>query len=206
MKKSCLASFALFLFLLFTLPARGDVLREIESRLVLAPVTRGDFVQTRQLVNIKKPLVSKGHFLVAREAGVLWENRTPFPQTTRLTRAEIVQTDANGKPLMRLSADREPAIKLINSILFAVLSGDLSTLAQYFAAEGEVKGTGWKARFTPRDASLARILKSLTLTGASAVTQVEMENATGDFTRIVFQNQHHAQSLTDTEKRQFSAP
>jgi hypothetical protein len=30
MKKSCLASFALFLSLLFTLPARGDVWREIE--------------------------------------------------------------------------------------------------------------------------------------------------------------------------------
>ncbi|MDR3324345.1 MAG: outer membrane lipoprotein carrier protein LolA, partial [Zoogloeaceae bacterium] len=94
----------LVLFLLCGAAQADDLLPDIQRQLALEPVIRGEFTQTRRLAQIKKPLVSRGHFLVARDFGVVWAQAAPLPQTTRLTRDEIVQTDGK-ETLMRLSAD-----------------------------------------------------------------------------------------------------
>ncbi|MDR2626326.1 MAG: outer membrane lipoprotein carrier protein LolA [Zoogloeaceae bacterium] len=194
------------LLLLVALPAlccaNENLLEEVKSRLTSSPVIHGEFQQTRRLAQIKKPLVSHGRFLVARNHGVLWENTRPLAQITRLTREEILQTDGK-KTLMKLDARKEPVVKIINGILFSVLSGDVAALAQTFDYHGKVEGKHWQLEFTPRDKNLARMIRALRLAGERDIASVEMENAAGDVTRIEFQAQTYAQELSADEQKRF---
>ncbi|GHU26541.1 hypothetical protein AGMMS50256_04040 [Betaproteobacteria bacterium] len=183
-----------------------DVLQAVEKQLILEPVARGEFVQTRKLAQIRKPLVSNGRFLVAQNYGVIWENLSPITQITRLTRDEIVQTDGN-TTLMKLSAEKEPVVRIINGILFSVFSGDVAALAQVFDYSGQVEGKAdsktWRLNFTPKDNSLARLIQELRLEGGRDVSSVEMESAAGDVTRIEFKATTHSGTLSEAEKKQF---
>jgi hypothetical protein len=180
----------------------AELLEEVQRQLTLAPVIRGEFLQTRKLAQIKKPLIAQGRFLVVANLGVIWENTRPFTQTTRLTRDEIVQTDGE-KTLMKISADKEPAVRIINGILFSVFSGDLAALSRTFDYTGKAENKSWQLRFVPKDKNLARLIRELRLEGAAAIASVEMESAAGDVTRIEFTAQSYPPALSDVEKKQF---
>ncbi|MDR1889885.1 MAG: outer membrane lipoprotein carrier protein LolA [Zoogloeaceae bacterium] len=192
----------LFLCLSFSAAHAEDVLQEVERQLILEPVVRGEFVQTRRLAQIKKPLVSNGRFLVAQNYGVIWENVSPIPQTTRLTRDEIVQTDGK-ETLMKLNAEKEPVVRIINGILFSVFSGDVAALARVFDYSGKVEGKVWRLDFTPKDKNLARLIRELRLEGGRDVSSVELESAAGDVTRIEFKAQTYGDALTPEEQNRF---
>ena len=178
-----------------------DVLVAARERLVLEPVAQGEFVQTRTLARIKKPLISTGRFVVARGLGVIWEDIAPFARTMRLAKDEILQT-ADGQTLMHLSADKEPAVGVVTGILFGVLAGDLDALTRGFDHDGKVEGARWRLDFTPRDANLARLIRQLTLRGARDIEQVEIVSAAGDVTRIELKAQTHAREIpADIRKR-----
>lgn len=194
--------FALFLCLSCGAARAADVLQEVEKQLILEPVVRGEFVQTRKLAQIKKPLVANGRFLVAQNYGVIWENLSPITQTTRLTRNEIVQTDGNAT-LMKLNAEKEPVVRIVNGMLFSVFSGDVAALAKAFDYSGTIEGKTWRLNFTPRDKNLARLIQELRLTGGRDVSSVELESAAGDVTRIEFKATTHARTLSEAEKKQF---
>ncbi|MDR0736581.1 MAG: outer membrane lipoprotein carrier protein LolA [Zoogloeaceae bacterium] len=193
------------LLLLFAAPslcAAADLLQEVANRLTPSPVIRGEFQQTRKLAQIKKPLVSHGRFLVARDYGVIWENIRPFTQSTRLTRDEILQTDGQ-KTLMKLDTRKEPVVGIVNGILFSVLSCDVAALAQTFDYSGKAEGKTWRLDFIPKDKGLARLIKALRLTGERDIASVEMENAAGDVTRIEFRAQTYARELSADERERF---
>ncbi|MDR3088084.1 MAG: outer membrane lipoprotein carrier protein LolA [Azoarcus sp.] len=183
----------------------ADVLEAVRARLVLAPVTQGEFQQTRKLAQIKKPLVSNGRFLVVKELGVIWETLAPIPQVMRLTKNEILQTDGR-VTIMRLSADKEPVVGIVNNILFGVLSGDLETLAQRFSYDGKLEGDQtWRLDFTPKDASLARLIRTLSLVGGRDIEQVEIVSAADDVTLIAFRAQTHGSQITDELRKRFES-
>ncbi|MDR1229609.1 MAG: outer membrane lipoprotein carrier protein LolA [Azoarcus sp.] len=203
LKFSWLKSLFAASILCFALPlSAADLLAEVRARLVPAPVTQGEFSQTRHLVQIKKPLVSTGRFLVVRDAGVIWENIAPIAQTMRLTKNEILQTN-DGGAVVRLSADKEPVVGIINSILFGVLAGEFETLAQSFSYDGKMENGRWRLDFTPRDANLARLIETLSLTGTHDIEQVEIRNAAGDVTRIEFRAQTHAGEVSAEVRKRF---
>lgn len=190
-------------FLGFALPSRADSLLDaVRARLALAPVTQGEFLQTRRLAQIKKPLVSSGRFLVARGVGVIWENVAPFAQTTRLTKNEILQTRGQ-ETIARFSADKEPVVGVVNAILFGVLSGDIEALAQRFDYSGKMTGDAWRLDFTPKDANLARLLHGLSLSGGRDIQEVEITSAAGDVTRIEFRALVHADELSGEDRKRF---
>jgi len=181
--------------------ADADALIAVRERLVLKPVTQGEFVQTRELAHIRKPLISTGRFVVARGLGVIWEDVAPFVRTMRLTKDDILQT-ADGQTLMHLSADNEPTVGAVTGILFGVLAGDFDALARSFDHAGKVEGGRWRLDFTPRDANLARLIRQLVLRGARDIEQVEIVSAAGDVTRIEFKAQTHAREISaDIGKR-----
>jgi hypothetical protein len=207
MKNAMKWTFALLLCLgLWSVPAQAadsPLLNAIQSRLIIDTVIRGDFTQTRQLTGIKKPLVANGSFTVEKTRGVLWRTLAPFPQTMRITQGEILQKDGE-RVLMSLRADQEPAAGAISRVLFSLFAGNVSALAEFFDYDGELVGnTGWRARFTPRDAGLKAVIGSLSLEGDSVVRQVTLTSAAGDITLITFSNTATAAALTADERAQF---
>lgn len=159
--------------------AEADLAQAVRERLRQPEWLHGEFAQAKTVPGFAKPLLSQGDFVLARGRGVLWRTRKPFASELRLTRDEIRATQG-GHTAMQLSAEREPAVRLINELMFALLNGDVSGLSQMFIVAGSVKGVSWQLQLTPRAAALGQVLKYVELEGDGYVRRVRLQEAGGD--------------------------
>jgi hypothetical protein len=158
---------------------------EIQSIVAKAKTLCGRFDQTKQLVGLKKPLISNGRFCVVAEKGVLWRTMQPFANTLRLTRDEIVQLQGE-RVAMRLDAKKEPTVRMINSVLFALLAGDFGQLEKLFEVDGSVDKRNWSVTLTAREPALAKAIGSFAIEGGEYVKNITITESNGDRTNIVF--------------------
>ncbi|WP_172197599.1 outer membrane lipoprotein carrier protein LolA [Niveibacterium sp. COAC-50] len=194
---------ALSLSLVATVAHAADPLVDkVRGLLQQPPVVSGRFEQVRELSGFPKPVASRGRFIVARDRGVLWQTEAPFASSVRLTKGEILQK-AGDTVTMRMSADKEPAVRAINGVMFALLSGDIAQLEQRFTVTGKVDGNRWSLSLAPREASMAQVLSKIDLAGQRFVESVDMLDANGDRTRIRLLDIVPAAALGKAEAAQF---
>lgn len=158
---------------------------EIQSMLAKPKVLCGHFDQTKQLTGLKKPMVSNGRFCVVADKGVLWRTLQPFPTTVRLTRDEILHLQGD-RVAMRLDAKQEPAVRMINGVLFALLAGDLGEIEKLFEVDGAIQDHSWRVTLKAREPALARAISSVALEGGAHVKNITISETSGDRTHIVF--------------------
>lgn len=163
----------------------GAPIARIEAMLAKPKALCGRFDQTKHLAGMKKPLASEGRFCVVAGKGVLWRTLKPFPNTLRLTRDEIVQFQGE-RVAMRLDAAREPTVRMINSVLFSLLSGDLAQLETLFEVAGTADTASWRVTLKAREPALAKAIGAFTLDGGAYVRNIAINEASGDRTGIVF--------------------
>ena len=167
-------------------PARAAApVARIQAMLAKPPIMCGRFDQTKQLAGMKKPLASNGRFCVVAGKGVLWRTLQPFPSTLRLTRDEIVNYQGD-RVAMRLDAKTEPTVRMINNVLFSLLSGDLGQLESLFEVDGTVDANSWNVALKARQAALEKAIGTIKLDGGAYVKNIVMSEAGGDKTSIVF--------------------
>jgi hypothetical protein len=145
----------------------------------------GRFDQNKHLAGMKKPLASNGRFCVVAGKGVLWRTLKPFPNTLRLTRDEIVHFQGE-RMAMRLDARQEPTVRMINSVLFSLLAGDLGQLETLFEVDGSADANSWKVSLKARSPALAKAIGAIALDGGAYVRNIVIIEAGGDRTEIVF--------------------
>lgn len=158
---------------------------KIQALLAKPKVLCGRFDQTKLLVGLKKPVTSNGRFCVVVDKGVLWRTLEPFPNTLRVTRDEIVQMHGE-RVALRLDARREPALRMVNNILFALFAGDLGRLESFFEIAGTVGEKTWSVTLKAREPALAKTIARVGLEGGMYVRNVTISEANGDVTQIVF--------------------
>lgn len=158
---------------------------KIQALLAKPNILCGRFDQTKQLSGMKKPLASHGRFCVVAGKGVLWRTLQPFPNTLRLTRDEIVHFQGE-RVAMRLDAKQEPTVRMINSVLFSLLSGDLAQLDTLFEVDGSVDASNWRVALKARQPALAKAIGAIELDGGAYVKNILINEASGDRTAIVF--------------------
>ncbi len=166
-------------------PAPSASVAKIQAMLAKPAVLCGRFDQNKQLTGMKKPLASNGRFCVVAGKGVLWRALKPFPSTLRLTRDEIVHFQGE-RVAMRLDAKSEPVVRMINSVLFSLLGGDLAQLETLFEVDGSVDGANWQVALKARQPALAKAIGSIKLDGGAYVKNISISEASGDRTEIVF--------------------
>lgn len=83
-------------------------------------VLRGHFVQDRQLAGFAKPLRSEGSFALVPGRGLIWRGEKPFPNTTIISSAGILQV-VNGQPAVHLPASRLPGLNHLYAALGAAV-------------------------------------------------------------------------------------
>ena len=190
------------LFLLLCASARADIALEIKAQLAPFEVLRGDFLQTKHIKIIKRPLKSSGNFVLLRGKGVLWNTMKPMASTMKVTRDEITQIK-EGKVGFTLKAGEQPALKLVGDVLFAVFSADVEELKRHFEISGSVQGGNWQARLLPKEAWVAKAAKEIRLKGGKALESLEIDEANGDHTAIQFVHVNLKSSLKASEKTLF---
>ena len=163
----------------------GAPIAKIQAMLAKPTVMCGRFDQTKHLAGMKKPLASHGRFCVVAGKGVMWRTLKPFPNTLRLTRDEIVAFQGE-RVSMRLDAKQEPTVRMINSVLFSLLSGELGSLETLFEVDGTAEAASWKVALKARQPALAKAIGAISLEGAAFVKNIHINEASGDRTDIVF--------------------
>ena len=158
---------------------------QIQSILAQPKILCGRFDQQKQLVGLKKPVSSNGRFCVVADKGVLWRTLQPFPNTLKITRDEIIQFSGE-RIALRLEARQEPAVRMINSVLFALLGGDLEPLEKIFQIDGEVQEKSWSVKLTPRDGGFGKVISAIALDGGVYVRRIVISETSGDRTEIEF--------------------
>ncbi len=169
----------------------------VRQRLQLAPVLRGEFEQTKTIKGFRNALVSHGEFLVARGQGVWWHTQQPFESTLVVTRTRLLTRAADGSTSNMMDAQTEPGLREVNELVFSLLSADLDALGDRFAITAQAVGaSGWTLTLVPRDANVAKFLKSATLAGDRYVQSVRIDEARGDSTQIRFARQAPSPALS----------
>lgn len=168
-----------------TLAAAEAPIARIQDMLAKPATLCGRFDQTKTLAGMKKPLASNGRFCVVAGKGVLWKTLKPFPNTLRLTRDEIVHYQGE-RVATRLDAKQEPTVRMINSVLFSLLSGDLSQLDKLFEVDGSAAASSWKVSLKARQPALAKAIGTISLDGGVYVKNIQISEAGGDQTVIGF--------------------
>jgi outer membrane lipoprotein-sorting protein len=158
---------------------------QIQAMLAKPERLCGRFEQSKHLAGMKKPLASSGRFCVVAGKGVLWRTLKPFANTLRLKRDEIVQLQGE-RVAMRMEASREPTVRMINGVLFSLLSGDLGQLDTLFEVDGSAADGKWKVTLKARNPALARAIGAIALDGDAYVRTIHMVEDSGDRTDIVF--------------------
>jgi hypothetical protein len=188
--------------LLATAIADAGPAAKIQEILAKPKVLCGRFEQSKQLVGLKKPLSSNGRFCVVADKGVLWRTLQPFASTVRLTRDEILQMHGE-RVTMRLDAQREPAVQMINNVLFALFAGDLAQLEKLFVVEGQVHEKSWSVTLKAREPGLAKVIGAIALEGGVYVKNITISEANGDRTMLTFSAIHTGEGAMSAEEAAF---
>jgi outer membrane lipoprotein-sorting protein len=167
-------------------PAAADV-DLVKQRVAKVGVLHGEFTQEKQVAGFKNPLRSQGRFVLAQDHGVIWTTLKPFPSEVVVTRDRILSRQRDGSSRVELDGRQQPAMRSVNAIMFALMSGDAQALSAQFTVKVEaLPDNGWKMQLTPRSAMLGKVFAQLTLSGDRYVREVQINEANQDVTRIHF--------------------
>lgn len=162
-------------------------LNAIRARIAPVAVLRGVFSQEKHLAGFRNPLRSQGRFLLVRERGVRWTTLTPFPSEMVVTHDRILTRQRDGSSRVEVDARQQPALRSINTLLFALMGGDLAALMTRFELQSAtLDALEWQVTLRPRPGALAQVFTRITLAGDGHVRHVALEESNGDRTAIAF--------------------
>ncbi|WP_282262258.1 outer membrane lipoprotein carrier protein LolA [Stenotrophomonas sp. PS02301] len=173
----------------------------VKQRVAKVDVLRGEFSQEKQVAGFKNPLRSQGRFVLAQDHGVIWTTLKPFPSEVVVTRDRILSRQSDGSSRVELDGRQQPAMRSVNAIMFALMSGDAQALSAQFTVKVEVlPGNAWKMQLTPRSAMLGKVFAQLTLSGDRYVREVQINEANQDVTRIHFAGMSDTPATLSTDE------
>jgi hypothetical protein len=191
---------------LCTLPplqaAESGSLAHIGTQIERHSVVRAEFVQSKQMAAMKRPLVTTGHLVYSRLHGVLWQIEQPYRMSYVLVEDRIVEIGADGVRRERGLRDI-PGLAQIGRIFRAMLGANTTALNEHFEANVEGDTDKWKIELKPRQQQLAQFLTGLQLSGGRFVESIIISEAGGDSTQIRFRNSQGASVPNEVELQLF---
>ena len=185
LKPSLLCTLVLGLFCAGRVAAANPALEDIQARLNPGDAISGHFEQRKHLPELPFPLLSTGTFSFSEPAGLRWLTQTPIASELLIDRQKMVQIQ-DGQEVMTLSMNENPALAAVSQILFAVLSQDWKTLSQHFAIQAKLDEKQWTLQLSPKQAALSSFVKSIALEGNENLSEISLQEKTGDRTDITF--------------------
>lgn len=188
---------------LFTQTADAAQLVTLSQKLNLGETVRGQFVQSRQLKVLKKPLISQGRFIFDQTQGLIWQQTTPFESLLILKDKQLIQRDSQGRvQISKADASSSAAAmgEVLPNLIRAMLSGDINGLSENFelhfvspvSANSVSPDNGqWQLGLTPKDPIMQKAIAHMVLEGSDSLKALVLLSAAPnvtpqDMTRIDF--------------------
>jgi outer membrane lipoprotein-sorting protein len=161
-----------------------DKLMGLAKRLANPSVIRSNFQQQKKLKILRKPMISRGTMIYAKDYGLYWHIETPFPSTLIITETALQQKD--GDNVNTITAKNQPVLFGFSQVFFKLLSGDIAALSQHFKLHYQMEGSRWRIGLLPKDSAMQQFIKQVTLQGGDLMDTVDIIDNTGDSTHIEF--------------------
>lgn len=175
-----------------------NVLSQIGAQIEQFEVIRAEFVQTKQMAALKRPLVTTGRLTFSRRHGVLWQIEKPYRMSYVLGESRIVEIGGDGTRRVREARDM-PGMAQVGRVFRAMLGANSDALREYFDVAAQGTPNQWTIELTPRQSQLAQFLSGMGLSGGRFVEEIRISEAGGDTTQIRLSNSHGAAALNDGE-------
>lgn len=131
---------------------------------------RAEFVQTKQIAALKRPLVTMGRLTFSRTQGVLWQIEQPYRLSYVFSEERIVEIGSDGK--RRVRETREvPGLTQIGRVFRAVLGANSDALREHFEVTAQGYLPKWAIGLKPRQTQLAQYLSGMQLSGGRFVEE-----------------------------------
>lgn len=198
---------------LFQHEASSAELTRLTTQLSPSAQAKGNFSQYRYLKVLKKPLVSQGEFVFAKDLGMIWQQNTPFASTLILKDKQLIQIDSQGNININnaeQAGSGNQMSELMPKLLNALLSGDIKQLEQYFTlslqlapnTEGQATQQ-WQLGLKPTDPLLEKAIPQMVLAGDEQIQTLVLFSRNGDRSRIELSAIDES-PLTAADKQRFS--
>lgn len=177
----------------------APALAQLTARLDQSGVIHADFIQTKTLMALKRPLRTSGKLVFARGQGVLWRIEKPYQASYALNADSVTEVGPDGS--RRVRAAREvPALAQVGRVFQAIFQGDIKGLEEHFEVTTSGDAERWRVDLAPKPV-LARFLKGISARGGRFLDLIEVEETQGDRTRIEFRNSRLDAPLSESEAR-----
>ena len=179
------------------------------AQLARAQVLEGKFTHRKQLRELPRPLLASGEFTFARELGVYWHTLQPFDSVVLLTRTGILERTGDAQ-VLRLSADEQPAVRMVAEIFLALFTLDMTSLERNFELSSSLSSASGDERWTiglkPRASVVANLFVHATVAGGAEVQQVVLTDTHGDQTIIDLAGIEYSDAPPSAATRALFAP
>jgi outer membrane lipoprotein-sorting protein len=182
-------------------PALVTQLRQIKA-------LTADFQEEKRLAILVTPIVRTGQIAYEAPGRLAQEVKQPSPARLVLDGKMLSMTDGNDRHVIDI--DQQPAVGLLVRLLLGVLAGDVQGLARHarIAFTSSKKGksapkaaSGWTLDLDPTDPLLAKLIKSMSVSGHDAVVDLlTVVDANGDRTVTRFSNVKFLPAFTPQER------
>ncbi len=185
-------------------PATGGHMPALGSE-AAGHVLRGTFVQHKHLAELDHALVSSGRYVVARDRGLLWQVEKPVHSTLVITPKALTES-SQGQQTAHISAQQQPALGAVASILLAVFQGNTEQLSHYFDMQRSDDGSSGSAlTLIPKTDAVKNFITRLKISGGDTVRRIRIDQPGGDYSVIdLHPAKDTAKALTPDERRAFS--
>jgi len=174
----------IFVFIGFS--AQAISLIDLQKQLTSQTLLQGEFTQTKNVKMFKKPLISKGIFLLTQSQGLMWHQQTPFPVSLILTKNKLRQQFSD-KPADIIEAKDNPMVFYFSHLFLSLFQGDIKALQAQFNIQLISNKQGWQLDLTPKSAPLNKVFSTITIQGNQYIDSLTLSELSGDSSVIEFE-------------------
>ncbi|MCE1229696.1 MAG: outer membrane lipoprotein carrier protein LolA [Firmicutes bacterium] len=181
--------------------AQSSVAERLTAHLQTTPRLHVDFVQTRTLAALSRPLKTTGKLVLAREQGVIWQVKKPLNLTYVMGPKGMKEVGADGKARLKTAQD-VPMVAQMGRIFQGLLQGRWSVLEEYFTVKGEGTPEQWRILLAAKPQTAA-FVKAVDVKGGRFIDRIVVTEASGDTMELRFEKPRPNEPLSDEELRLF---
>ncbi len=127
-------------------------------------ITKGDFIQEKNVTSLNRSLKSSGSFIFCDE-GIVWKTQKPFPSTVALTKTSMIVTNDDGTKTV-VDGSENPIFQSVAQTLSSLFSGNKEKLELYFEIKDFSKNENdWLLLLSPKDNTISQAITEISLSG-----------------------------------------
>ncbi len=167
------------------LAATNELLSSIAAQIEQHPVVQADFVQTKKMSALHRPLISRGRMVFSRQEGIFWLIEEPLKMGYWLGEAKMVEILPSGERREQASASN-PALAQVSRVMRSMLGAQVVGLLDNFDVRAHGSVSKWVLTLVPKHAQLLQHVRLIQVSGGRFIEEIVLEEPSGDSTQTRF--------------------